>query len=61
MRVNLYINYWHGKFFMGNFSDRATAEKHYNANKERYRDYAGEKYGYPYGTPVYVEEKENKQ
>ena len=56
--VELWINYWSGDFFVGTFKSQEAAEKHYNDHKGRYRDYRGEKHGFPYGTPIYIEHKE---
>ncbi len=53
--VELWINYWSGDFFVGTFESKEAAEKHYNGHKGRYRDYRGEKHGFPYGTPIYIE------
>ena len=53
--VELWINYWSGDFFAGTFKDQIVAEKHFNEHKENYRDYRGEKHGFPYGTPIYKE------
>ncbi len=58
--VELYINYWHGDFFVGIFDSENSAKEHYEKHKYRYRDYAGEKHGFPYGTPIYVECEEIK-
>ena len=56
--VELWVNYWSGDFFVGRFPDKAAAEAHFNDHKERYRDFRGEKHGFPYGTPIYQEVKE---
>ena len=53
--VELWINYWSGDFFAGTFKDQIAAEKHFNEHKENFRDYRGEKHGFPYGTPFYKE------
>ncbi len=56
--IKLYINYWHGEFFVGTFRNYETAEKYYENHKGSFRDYAGEKHGFPYGTPIYVKMEE---
>ncbi len=49
---SLVVNYWSGDFFVGNFPTKREAKEHFEKNKGRYRDYRGEKYGFPYGTPI---------
>ena len=53
-KVELWINYWSGDFFVGIFESKAAAEKHFEENKGHYRDYRGEEHGYSYGTPLYM-------
>ena len=49
--IELWVNYWNGDFFVGHFSDIASALKYFEDHKERFRDYKGEKFGFPYATP----------
>ena len=51
--VKLWINYWHGEIFVGAFESKKLAMNYYNANKYKFRDYAGGKHGCPYGIPIY--------
>ena len=52
--TELWIDYWSGSFFVGVFPNEIAARKYFNKHKERYRDYRGEKHGFPYGTPIYI-------
>ena len=52
--IELWINYWHGDFFVGIFPSIQSAQEHFEKHKENYRDYKGEKHGFPYATPYYV-------
>ena len=51
-KYSMYVNYFSGDFFVGNFPTKKQAKEHFEKNKSRYRDYRGEKYGFPYGTPI---------
>lgn len=53
--VELWVNFWSGDFFVGQFKTQTAAEEHFNKHKESFRDYRGEKYGFTYGTPTYIE------
>lgn len=55
--IELWVNYWSGDFFVGTFKSQSEAEQHFNKNKERYRDYRGEKHGFAYATPIYKEQE----
>ncbi len=49
--IELWVNYWSGDFFVGHFPDITSAQKYFEDHKERFRDYRGEKFGFPYATP----------
>ena len=51
-RYSLIVNYWSGDFFVGTFDTKKAAKEYFEKNKGRYRDYRGEKHGFPYGTPL---------
>ena len=48
----LKVNYWSGDFTVGTFESKKAAKEYFEKNKGRFRDYRGEKYGFPYGTPL---------
>lgn len=52
--VELYVSYWNGEFYVGVFENEDSALKFYETNKGKYRDYRGEKFGFPYATPIFV-------
>lgn len=57
--VELHINYWNGDSYVGTFDSREQAEEYFKENKDKFRDYSGEKYGFPFGTPLYLNSSKN--
>lgn len=54
-KIELWAGYWNGQCFRGTFDSEEQAQKHYDDNQHKFRDYAGAKHGFPYAYPIFVE------